>query len=669
MKQNNFLNTAFLLLALLGGASSAWADGTISIPQDLGSYIPIGTVPTSGSKIIATGITLTGCSVDGNAGSEDYTSYTIGSTGKSSTATFSLTNETLQDYLFSFKSGSRDQAVQVRFTLSNGNDYSVQKDFDISDTNGWTLTESHVSVFNNVPTGTLTLTMTMLTDADGFFGNYGNFSFTGASQLPLPQGTDEANSFNWNRSTCSGTSPNGTYLTNITQNAYAEIYTYVTIANYYYVFAEFGYYTTGSETYTITVTDMTTGNVEVDAKNFTIYDGNDNKLYKLTDRISAGWKKIRLDFPSTPTKDNFRLQKMYFGTYDVWPLVGATTTYLDLSKGSYGYTGGQNQSPKYENKDNAENVGYVKDGGYAEYIATNNNETAYYAFRLGISNTSGGTIKVTITNLATSTIEVDQNISITSGSNYGDQMFIIDSPVTAGLKKIRFDFSSASTGWLFNYNHVTFYKRSLNEGYDYTPVAATGVDVVLTRSITADNWSTIVLPFSMTAEQVTTTFGEGTKIAGISSYSDKKLSTEAITSITANVPCFIKVPTDFSTATISGVTIQTGTPEKEISGNFKLVGTYSSATIANGDFFLKDNQLYKSTGKSKIKPFRAYFTGVPADANARLTFYDDEATTGVQELKNSRTEELKSYYDLQGRHVAQPTKGLYIVNGKKVIIK
>ena len=52
MKQNNFLNTAFLLLALLGGASSAWADGTISIPQDLGSYIPIGTVPTSGSKII-----------------------------------------------------------------------------------------------------------------------------------------------------------------------------------------------------------------------------------------------------------------------------------------------------------------------------------------------------------------------------------------------------------------------------------------------------------------------------------------------------------------------------------------------------------------------------------------------------------------------------------------
>ena len=47
----------------------------------------------------------------------------------------------------------------------------------------------------------------------------------------------------------------------------------------------------------------------------------------------------------------------------------------------------------------------------------------------------------------------------------------------------------------------------------------------------------------------------------------------------------------------------------------------------------------------------------------------DGETTGVQELKNSRIEEMKSFYDLMGRKVVQPTKGLYIVNGKKVIIK
>jgi hypothetical protein len=55
-----------------------------------------------------------------------------------------------------------------------------------------------------------------------------------------------------------------------------------------------------------------------------------------------------------------------------------------------------------------------------------------------------------------------------------------------------------------------------------------------------------------------------------------------------------------------------------------------------------------------------------------LNFGDD--TTGVEELKNGRMEEWKSYdsyYDLQGRRLqGQPTqKGVYIVNGRKVVIK
>jgi len=43
-------------------------------------------------------------------------------------------------------------------------------------------------------------------------------------------------------------------------------------------------------------------------------------------------------------------------------------------------------------------------------------------------------------------------------------------------------------------------------------------------------------------------------------------------------------------------------------------------------------------------------------------------TTELQELKNGRMEELK-YYDLQGRRVLKPSKGVYIQNGNKVIIK
>ena len=42
--------------------------------------------------------------------------------------------------------------------------------------------------------------------------------------------------------------------------------------------------------------------------------------------------------------------------------------------------------------------------------------------------------------------------------------------------------------------------------------------------------------------------------------------------------------------------------------------------------------------------------------------------TGIIELKNSKVEGLK-YYDLNGRQVKTPGKGVYIINGRKVLVK
>jgi hypothetical protein len=38
-------------------------------------------------------------------------------------------------------------------------------------------------------------------------------------------------------------------------------------------------------------------------------------------------------------------------------------------------------------------------------------------------------------------------------------------------------------------------------------------------------------------------------------------------------------------------------------------------------------------------------------------------------VKSEKSVPAAGYFDLQGRKVAQPQKGLYIVNGKKVVIK
>ena len=49
--------------------------------------------------------------------------------------------------------------------------------------------------------------------------------------------------------------------------------------------------------------------------------------------------------------------------------------------------------------------------------------------------------------------------------------------------------------------------------------------------------------------------------------------------------------------------------------------------------------------------------------------FDDETTSIDASLVNSEKKLVADVFDLQGRRVAQPTKGLYIVNGKKVMIK
>ena len=66
---------------------------------------------------------------------------------------------------------------------------------------------------------------------------------------------------------------------------------------------------------------------------------------------------------------------------------------------------------------------------------------------------------------------------------------------------------------------------------------------------------------------------------------------------------------------------------------------------------------------------KAYLqTSVVSEARMALEFSDDE-TTGISEMERMRNGENETFFDLQGRRVAQPTKGLYIMNGKKVVIK
>ncbi|MBP3842318.1 MAG: hypothetical protein J6E29_01595 [Prevotella sp.] len=217
--------------------------------------------------------------------------------------------------------------------------------------------------------------------------------------------------------------------------------------------------------------------------------------------------------------------------------------------------------------------------------------------------------------------------------------------------------------------------------------SATQVDVRVLRTIKANEWSTICLPFAMTEAQVKTAFGDDVQLGNFTGYETVEengdiagitVNFNAVTTLSANHPYIIKVSEAISEFSVDQVDID---PKDEPMINYgtkrkpkAIVGTYVANTIVeNGCLFLSDNKFWYSVGSTKMKAFRAYFDFIDllpdfennyAESRVSIMF-NDETPTGIGLSTISHSE--GAVYDLQGRKVVSPkAKGLYIVNGKKV---
>lgn len=63
------------------------------------------------------------------------------------------------------------------------------------------------------------------------------------------------------------------------------------------------------------------------------------------------------------------------------------------------------------------------------------------------------------------------------------------------------------------------------------------------------------------------------------------------------------------------------------------------------------------------------YLAVPTTNSVREGLWIDDDATGVRQIENAELRMQNSFFNLAGQRVTQPTKGLYIVNGKKVVIK
>lgn len=196
--------------------------------------------------------------------------------------------------------------------------------------------------------------------------------------------------------------------------------------------------------------------------------------------------------------------------------------------------------------------------------------------------------------------------------------------------------------------------------------------VDLTRSLSAGNWSTIVLPFAMAETKLKAAFGEDVKVAELTGGNVSEMTFSTVKATEANKPYAIKVGTAFSSVTIEGVTIveptETEPAVTTTDNSWIFNGTYSGGNIPSGSYYFKANKLYLANGKQTVKPFRAYFT--PSNTSgghaAIIDVAFDGETTGITNVNGNVND--NRWYNLNGQRVGKPAqKGLYIVNGKKVV--
>ena len=167
--------------------------------------------------------------------------------------------------------------------------------------------------------------------------------------------------------------------------------------------------------------------------------------------------------------------------------------------------------------------------------------------------------------------------------------------------------------------------------------------------------------------------GTGVKAYVASAVSTGKVTLSEVTKVPANTGIMVYCET--------ADTYQIPVTESASSvGTNYLVANVSPTSIAASAgstwnyIFAKNSSdevgFYKLTAAHILGAHKAYLqTDTDISTSARVALDFDEETTGVNEISSLKADVSGDYYDLMGRKVAQPTRGLYIVNGKKVIIK
>lgn len=216
--------------------------------------------------------------------------------------------------------------------------------------------------------------------------------------------------------------------------------------------------------------------------------------------------------------------------------------------------------------------------------------------------------------------------------------------------------------------------------------AKTGVNVTLKRSMVANEWNTICLPFDVTMDKAKAAFGDNVKIVELdteAAVDANVLSFKASTGIVAATPYLIKpsAVSETGTYTFKGVEIKEAavTPRKvKTNGNLYFNGIYNKMDVTTdvssgyyAAFLGANNTIFKAKAGGTMKGFRAYFA-IPKSASASaLRVVIDGTATSIKNIDSEVVESNAPVYNLQGQRVDgnNLTPGIYVKAGKKFVVK
>lgn len=204
-------------------------------------------------------------------------------------------------------------------------------------------------------------------------------------------------------------------------------------------------------------------------------------------------------------------------------------------------------------------------------------------------------------------------------------------------------------------------------------------DITLNRTLVANKWNTLCVPFAISEEEIKANFGEGTLVEKFEAVNGNTVNFADATSIEAGMPYLIKPTVAGTTYTFNGKEVSADAPKTEGNADVTFQGIYSPTDITNNGTVkaagvTQDGKVLFVNAGSQTKAFRCFFTisdnASITPAMLKINIKGVETAINSIVMGNSNATD-NAVYNLQGQRVNgnSLTKGIYIKNGKKFAVK